>query len=55
MTYPVAGLSHMPEVEKMLKIPENHYYCIIGFGYPETAYARGVQREGISKINELKF
>lgn len=56
MTFPVAALSHMLEVEKMLNIPKDHYYCcIIGFGYPEIEYARGVQREGICKINEIKF
>ena len=56
MTYPVAALSHMPEIEKMLQIPDDHHYCcIVGFGYPEFAYARGVQREGIAEIKELKF
>ena len=56
MSYPVAALSHMPELEKLLQIPGNHYYCLImGFGYPEFPYARGVQREGTAEIKELTF
>lgn len=56
MSYPVAALSHMPEVEKLLQIPEDHYYCLVlGFGYPEIPFARGVQREGVAKIRELTF
>ena len=56
MTFPIAALSKMPEVEALLKIPKDHYYpCIIGFGYPEIQYQRGVQREGIAKIHRLTF
>jgi len=56
MSYPVGALSKMPEIEKMLKVPEDRYYCLImGFGYPEIPYARGVQREGIAETTELKF
>ena len=56
MSYPVGALSHMPELEKLLRIPENGYYSLIlGFGYPEYPYARGVQREGIAQIRELTF
>ena len=56
LTFPVAALSHMPEIQKMLQIPDAHYYCcILGFGYPQITYARGVQREGIAKIREITF
>lgn len=56
MSYPVAALSRMPELEKMLQVPEENYYSLIlGFGYPEIPYARGVQREGIAQIRELTF
>ena len=56
MSLPVGALSHMPEVEKLLQIPEDSWYSlIIGFGYPEIAYARGVQREGIAEVKELTF
>ena len=56
MSYPVGALSHMPEVEKLLQIPQDRYYSLIlGFGYPEYPYARGVQREGIAQIKELTF
>ena len=34
-----------PEARAMLGIPENHYMkLIVGFGYPEIPYARGVQK-----------
>ncbi|MFR6156531.1 MAG: hypothetical protein ACLUI7_04695 [Coprococcus sp.] len=56
MTYPVGALSKMPEIYEMLQIPENRFFnCIIGFGYAEIPYARGVQREGIAQIKELTF
>lgn len=56
MTYPVGALAKMPEVEKLLQVPEGrHYSTIIGFGYPAIPYARGVQREGIAPVKELTF
>lgn len=56
MTFPIAALSKMPKIREMLQIPEDRYYpCIIGFGYPEIEYARGVQREGIAEIHRLTF
>lgn len=56
MTLPVGALSKMPEVEKLLQIPEGRFYNIImGFGYPDVKFARGVQREGIASVKELTF
>ncbi|WP_448902036.1 hypothetical protein [Eubacterium sp.] len=46
LTFPLAVLNTMPEIKRMLKIPKNHYIGIIlGFGYPEIKYSRGVQKE----------
>ncbi len=46
MTFPLGAMSNMPEVRALLQIPENHFVgAVIGFGYPEIRYARGVQRE----------
>ena len=45
LTFPLGALSLMPQVKAMLQIPENHYVgMLIGFGWPEIPYARGVQR-----------
>jgi len=34
-----------PEAREMLGIPESHYMkLVVGFGYPEIPYARGVQK-----------
>ncbi len=56
MTYPVGALSHMPELEKKFGISKDrHYPMVIGFGYPSIEFKRGVQREGIMKIHEIRF
>ncbi len=56
MTFPIGALSKMLEVWSMLEIPEDHFApLIMGFGYPEITYARGVQREGVAKIHRLNF
>lgn len=57
MTFPLDVLSCMPEIKTMLEIPENHYVgMILGFGYPEITYARGVQKKmDQSRIHRLKF
>lgn len=45
LTFPLGALNRMPEIKKLLQIPENHYIgMLIGFGYPEIRYARGTQR-----------
>lgn len=53
MSYPAEVLNELaPEARKMLHIPENHYTgLVVGFGYPETPYARGVQKERERKIH----
>lgn len=46
LTFPLAVLNTMPDIKGMLEIPENHYIgMILGFGYPEIKYIRGVQKE----------
>lgn len=57
LTFPLDSLENMPHIKAMLKIPENHYIgMIIGFGYPEIDYARGVQKTvDESRIHRLKF
>lgn len=57
LTFPLAALEKMPEVKTKLGIPENHYVgMIIGFGYPEIQYARGVQKKmQSSRIHRLVF
>ncbi|MCD7778346.1 MAG: nitroreductase family protein [Clostridiales bacterium] len=56
LTFPLDSLENMPHIKAMLKIPENHYIgMIIGFGYPEIDYARGVQKTvDKSRIHRLK-
>jgi len=53
MSYPAEVLNELaPEARQMLGVPKNHYMgLIIGFGYPETTYARGVQKERGRKIH----
>lgn len=57
LTFPLALLEQMPEIKSKLRIPENHYVgMIIGFGYPEIQYARGVQKKmQSSRIHRLIF
>ncbi len=56
MTYPLDVLNLMPDIKSQLQIPEDHYIgMIIGFGYPEITYARGVQREDCRKIKRIRF
>jgi hypothetical protein len=41
-----------PEAREMLDIPKDHYTkLIVGFGYPEIPYVRGVQKERKNKIH----
>ena len=45
MTYPLGVHDLMPAIKALLEIPEDHYIgMLIGFGYPEISYARGVQK-----------
>ena len=53
MSYPSDVLHELaPEAREMLGIPSDHYMkLIVGFGYPEFEYARGVQKDRASKIH----
>ena len=57
LTFPLGVLEQMPDIKVMLNIPDNHYIgMMIGFGYPEIQYARGVQREmKQSRIHRLEI
>ena len=46
MSYPSDVLTELaPEARTMLGIPDDHYMkLLVGFGYPEIPYARGVQK-----------
>ena len=53
MSYPSDVICELaPEARKLLGIPEDHYMkLIVGFGYPEIPYARGVQKDRSAKIH----
>ena len=57
MTFPLDTLDNMPEIKKMLGIPDDHYIgMVIGFGYPQIKYARGVQKTvDKDRIHRLTF
>lgn len=53
MSYPAEVLNELaPEARDMLGIPGDHYTkLMVGFGYPEIPYARGVQKDRCEKIH----
>ena len=53
MSYPAEVLNELaPAARAMLNIPKDHYTgLMVGFGYPEIAYARGVQKDRTAKIH----
>ena len=53
MSYPAEVLNELsPKAREMLNIPKDHYTkLIVGFGYPEIKYARGVQKTRKQKIH----
>ncbi len=53
MSYPAEVLNELaPEAREMLHIPRDHYTkLIVGFGYPEISYARGVQKDRRSRTH----
>lgn len=57
MTFPLDAFNKMPEIKAMLEIPDDHYIgMMLGFGYPEITYKRGVQKEiDESRIHRLYF
>ncbi len=54
MSYSASVINDVPGARKMLGIPDDHYMgLIIGFGYPEIVYARGIQKDRSSKIHRF--
>lgn len=53
MSYPAEVLNELtPTARAMLNIPKDHYTgLMVGFGYPEIKYARGVQKDRTAKIH----
>ncbi len=53
MSYSAEVLNELaPKAREMLNIPREHYTgLIVGFGYPEIIYARGVQKDRSSKTH----
>ena len=53
MSYSAEVLNELaPEARAMLHIPTDHYTgLIVGFGYPEIPYARGVQKDRSAKTH----
>ena len=46
LSFPLDAMKNMPEIWSMLEIPVDHYVgVVIGFGYPEISYVRGVQKK----------
>lgn len=53
MSFPVDLMIQAPELLDMVNIPRDHYVpLIIGFGYPEISYARGVQKRTAAETRE---
>ena len=53
MSYSAEVLNELaPKAREMLNIPKEHYTgLIVGFGYPEIEYARGVQKDRLAKTH----
>lgn len=53
LSYPAEVLNELaPKAREMLNIPRDHYTgLIVGFGYPEIEYARGVQKDRGCKVH----
>ena len=52
LAYPINWLKEIPEVWKLLGIPDDHYVqTALGFGIPAFHYARGVQKSGSITIH----
>jgi hypothetical protein len=51
----MAAFEVMPEIKAKLNIPENHFFSsMLGFGFPNYKFKRGVQRDGVNKINIIE-
>lgn len=56
MSYCIDVLELMPDIQSLLKIPQDHYISVaVGFGYPEIIYARGVQKEDERCVNYVSI
>ncbi|MCC8163081.1 MAG: nitroreductase family protein [Lachnospiraceae bacterium] len=56
MSTPVGVFEMIPESYDILGIPRNHVFgLVVGFGYPEITYKRGVQREDGSAVHEVHY
>ena len=54
LSYFVGFLNNAPELWELFGIPKNHCVAaVVGFGYPELHYSRGVQRENTCIIDML--
>ena len=55
MSYSAEVLNELaPKAREMLGIPREHYTgLIVGFGYPEIVYARGVQKDRAAKTHRF--
>lgn len=53
LSYPAEVLNELaPKAREMLNIPRDHYTgLIVGFGYPEIEYARGVQKDRGNRVH----
>ncbi|MBR3624764.1 MAG: nitroreductase family protein [Bacteroidaceae bacterium] len=52
MSYAASVIQDVPQARQLLDIPEDHYMgIIVGFGYPEIKYARGVQKDRSAKLH----
>ena len=52
MSYTADVIQDNPKARAMMGIPENHYMgIIVGFGYPEIPYARGVDKAGHLRVH----
>jgi ferredoxin len=53
--FAMAAFEVMPEIKAKLNIPENHFFSsMLGFGFPNYKFKRGVQRDGVNKINIIE-
>jgi hypothetical protein len=52
MSYAASVIQDVLQARQLLGIPEDHYMgIIVGFGYPEIKYARGVQKDRSAKLH----
>ncbi|MBR3014831.1 MAG: nitroreductase family protein [Bacteroidaceae bacterium] len=52
MSYAASVIQDVPQARQLLGVPEDHYMgIIVGFGYPEIKYARGVQKDRSAKLH----